>query len=131
MFIAIGSAVGEAIRNHRARLPDKTVNVNGVYHHLKDCKLAVPTDKLRYVTHSRPNMQQAEAAFQGYTWYDEANTLAFELRSFRLLNKACLLRGTKEDAPCNGSDTSTATTGRGCARCTRWSSSSQRSVSWT
>ena len=56
MFVAIGSAVGEVIRNHRAWLPDKTVNVNGVYHHLKDCKLAVLTDKLRYVTHSRPNM---------------------------------------------------------------------------
>ena len=108
MFVAIGSAVGETIRNHRARLPDKTVNVNGVYHHLKDCKLAVLTDKLRYVTHSRPNMQQAEASFQGYTWYDEVNTLAFELRSFRLLNKACLLHGTKEDAPCNGSDAATS-----------------------
>ncbi|CAD6213396.1 unnamed protein product [Miscanthus lutarioriparius] len=99
MFIAIGSAVDETIRNHMAWLPDKTDNVNGVYHHLKDCKLAVPTDKLR------------------------------------LLNKACLLHGTKEDAPCNGSDaatsSSTTTTGRGCARCTRWSSSSRRSASWT
>ena len=68
----------------------------------RTAKLAVPTDKVRYVTHSCPNMQQAEAAFQGYTWYDKANTLALELRSFRLLNKACLLRGT--NAPCNGSD---------------------------
>ncbi|XP_066312606.1 protein NRT1/ PTR FAMILY 1.2-like isoform X2 [Miscanthus floridulus] len=66
MFAGIGSAVSAAIRNRRARLPDKTVD--GVYHHLKDCKLAVPTDKLRF------------------------------------LNKACLLRGTKEDALCNGSD---------------------------
>jgi MFS family permease len=51
MFAGIGAAVGAAIRNRGARLPDKTVD--GVYHHLKDCKLAVPTDKLRYVTHSR------------------------------------------------------------------------------
>lgn len=49
MFAGIGSAVGAAIRNRGARLPDKTVD--GVYHHLKDCKLAVPTDRLRYVTH--------------------------------------------------------------------------------
>ena len=103
MFAGIGSAVSAAIRNRRARLPDKAVD--GVYHHLKDCKLAVPTDKLRYVTlsrvTSRPNMQQAEAAFQLSGMRGLTNTLAFE---FRFLNKACLLRGTKEDALCNGSD---------------------------
>jgi MFS family permease len=48
MFSGIGAAVGAAIRNHRARLPARTGD--GVYHHLKDCKLTVPTDQLRYVT---------------------------------------------------------------------------------
>ena len=49
MFSGIGAAVGAAIRNHRARLPAKTGD--GVYHHLKDSKLTVPTDQLRYVRH--------------------------------------------------------------------------------
>ncbi|XP_034594099.1 protein NRT1/ PTR FAMILY 1.1 isoform X3 [Setaria viridis] len=47
MFSGIGAAVGAAIRNHRARLPAKTGD--GVYHHLKDCKLTVPTDQLRFL----------------------------------------------------------------------------------
>ena len=53
MFSGIGAAVGAAIRNHRARLPAKTGD--GVYHHLKDSKLTVPTDQLRYVRHVLKN----------------------------------------------------------------------------
>ncbi|PUZ54666.1 hypothetical protein GQ55_5G150200 [Panicum hallii var. hallii] len=47
MFSGIGAAVGAAIRNHRARLPAKTGD--GVYHHLKDSKLTIPTDQLRFL----------------------------------------------------------------------------------
>nr|CAB3474334.1 unnamed protein product [Digitaria exilis] len=47
MFSGIGAAAAAAIRNHRARLPAKTGD--GVYHHLKDCKLTVPTDQLSIV----------------------------------------------------------------------------------
>ncbi|RLM94148.1 protein NRT1/ PTR FAMILY 1.2-like isoform X5 [Panicum miliaceum] len=47
MFSGIGAAVGAAIGNHRARLPAKTGD--GVYHHLKDSKLTVPTDQLSWV----------------------------------------------------------------------------------
>ncbi|KAF8766255.1 hypothetical protein HU200_007767 [Digitaria exilis] len=47
MFSGIGAAAAAAIRNHRARLPAKTGD--GVYHHLKDCKLTVPTDQLRFL----------------------------------------------------------------------------------
>ncbi|XP_062204829.1 protein NRT1/ PTR FAMILY 1.2-like [Phragmites australis] len=69
MLSGIGDAVVAAIKNYGARLPAKTDD--GVYHHLKDCKLTVPTDHLRF------------------------------------LNKACMIRGTKEeDAPGNGADAS-------------------------
>ncbi|KAL5226594.1 hypothetical protein ABZP36_014859 [Zizania latifolia] len=45
MFTGIGAAVAAAVRNRGALLPAKTED--GVYHHLKDCKLTVPTDRLR------------------------------------------------------------------------------------
>ncbi|KAG8055334.1 hypothetical protein GUJ93_ZPchr0001g30298 [Zizania palustris] len=45
MFAGIGAAVAAAVRNRGALLPAKTED--GVYHHLKDCKLTVPTDRLR------------------------------------------------------------------------------------
>ncbi|WVZ68743.1 hypothetical protein U9M48_017644 [Paspalum notatum var. saurae] len=47
MFSGIGAAVAAAVRNHGARLPANTDD--GVYHHLKDCKLTVPTDQLRFL----------------------------------------------------------------------------------
>ncbi|CAL4973929.1 unnamed protein product [Urochloa decumbens] len=47
MFAGIGAAVGAAVRNRRARLPAKTGDA--VYHHLKDSKLTVPTDQLRFL----------------------------------------------------------------------------------
>ncbi|KAM0896071.1 hypothetical protein ACQ4PT_023442 [Festuca glaucescens] len=47
MFSGIGGAILAAVKNYRARLPVKTED--GVYHHLKDCKLTVPTDKLRFL----------------------------------------------------------------------------------
>ncbi|KAL6614473.1 hypothetical protein ACP70R_036743 [Stipagrostis hirtigluma subsp. patula] len=47
MLSGIGDAVVAAIRNRGARLPAKTDD--GVYHHLKDCKLTVPTDRLRFL----------------------------------------------------------------------------------
>uniref|UniRef100_A0A0D9V5Z3 Uncharacterized protein n=1 Tax=Leersia perrieri TaxID=77586 RepID=A0A0D9V5Z3_9ORYZ len=47
MFAGIGAAVVAAVRNRGAWLPEKTED--GVYHHLKDCKLTVPTDRLRFL----------------------------------------------------------------------------------
>ncbi|KQK09861.1 protein NRT1/ PTR FAMILY 1.2 [Brachypodium distachyon] len=47
MFSGIGAAFTAAIKNRRVRLPVKTED--GVYYHLKDCKLTVPTDKLRFL----------------------------------------------------------------------------------
>uniref|UniRef100_A0ACD5W0D5 Uncharacterized protein n=1 Tax=Avena sativa TaxID=4498 RepID=A0ACD5W0D5_AVESA len=47
MFSGIGAALMAAMKNHKARLPVKTED--GVYHHLKGCKLTVPTDKLRFL----------------------------------------------------------------------------------
>lgn len=45
MFAGIGAALVAAIKNYRVQLPAKTED--GVYHHLKDCKLTMPTDRLR------------------------------------------------------------------------------------
>ncbi|VAH79974.1 unnamed protein product [Triticum turgidum subsp. durum] len=47
MFAGIGAALVAAVRNYRVQLPAKTED--GVYHHLKDCKLTVPTDRLRFL----------------------------------------------------------------------------------
>ncbi|KAM3351526.1 hypothetical protein ACQJBY_023478 [Aegilops geniculata] len=47
MFAGIGAALVAAIRNYRVQLPARTED--GVYHHLKDCKLTVPTDRLRFL----------------------------------------------------------------------------------
>lgn len=47
MFSGIGTAVVAVIKNRKARLPAKTED--GVYHHLMDCKLIVPTDKMRFL----------------------------------------------------------------------------------
>jgi solute carrier family 15 (peptide/histidine transporter), member 3/4 len=47
MLCGIGDAVVAAVKNSRARLPAKTDD--GVYHHVKDCKLTVPTDRLRFL----------------------------------------------------------------------------------
>ncbi|KAK3165513.1 hypothetical protein QOZ80_1AG0034090 [Eleusine coracana subsp. coracana] len=47
MLCGIGDAVVAAVQNSRARLPEETRD--GVYHHLKDCKLTVPTDQLRFL----------------------------------------------------------------------------------
>uniref|UniRef100_A0ACD5VGT1 Uncharacterized protein n=2 Tax=Avena sativa TaxID=4498 RepID=A0ACD5VGT1_AVESA len=47
MFSGIGGALVAAVKNHKARLPVKTED--GVYHHLKGCKLTLPTDKLRFL----------------------------------------------------------------------------------
>jgi dipeptide/tripeptide permease len=45
MFSGIGAALVAAMKNYKVRLPVRTEDA--VYHHLKDCKLTVPTDKLR------------------------------------------------------------------------------------
>ncbi|KAL6845524.1 hypothetical protein ACP4OV_025019 [Aristida adscensionis] len=68
MLSGIGDAVVAAFGNRGARLPAKTDD--GVYHHLKDSKLTVPTDRLRF------------------------------------LNKACMVRDSKEDdaPPGNAAD---------------------------
>jgi solute carrier family 15 (peptide/histidine transporter), member 3/4 len=58
MLCGIGDAVVAAIKNSRARLPEKTDD--GVYHHLKDCKLTVPTDRLRFL--NKACMISADAA---------------------------------------------------------------------
>ncbi|CAM0882588.1 unnamed protein product [Alopecurus aequalis] len=47
MFSGIGAALVAAMKNYRVPLPVKTED--GVYHHLKDCKLTVPTDRLRFL----------------------------------------------------------------------------------
>ncbi|KAG8078011.1 hypothetical protein GUJ93_ZPchr0007g4463 [Zizania palustris] len=47
MFCGIGDAVAAAVRNRGQQLPAKTED--GVYHHLKDSKLTVPTDRLMFL----------------------------------------------------------------------------------
>ncbi|EAY75907.1 hypothetical protein OsI_03827 [Oryza sativa Indica Group] len=76
MFAGIGAAVAAAVRYRRAWLPAKTED--GVYHHLKDCKLTVPTDRLRF------------------------------------LNKACMIRNTKEDKSGSGGADGISDRGRLC-----------------
>ncbi|CAO2194765.1 unnamed protein product [Urochloa humidicola] len=63
MLSGIGAAVAAAVRNHRARLPANTGDA--VYHHLKDSKLTVPTDRLRFLNKACMTTEEDSASNSG------------------------------------------------------------------